>query len=91
MGALARGALWCSVSLRQGANEVELSVEDGGRGITPEANGADARRGLGLMGMRERAQTLNGRFVLTNRPEGGTRIVVTLPVGPHADAARMAG
>ena len=61
------------------------------RGITPEANGADARRGLGLMGMRERAQTLNGRFVLTNRPEGGTRIVVTLPVGPHADAARMAG
>ena len=85
------GALWCSVSLRQGANEVELSVEDGGRGITPEANGADARRGLGLMGMRERAQTLNGRFVLTNRPEGGTRIVVTLPVGPHADAARMAG
>ena len=85
------GALWCSVSLCQGANEVELIVEDGGRGITPESNGADARRGLGLMGMRERAQTLNGRFVLTNRPEGGTRIVVTLPVGPSADTARMAG
>jgi signal transduction histidine kinase len=83
------GAVSCAVSLRRTADSVELTVEDAGRGIT--LSGADARRGLGLMGMRERAQALAGRFVLTNRPEGGTRIVVTLPVGPKPEAARKAG
>jgi signal transduction histidine kinase len=83
------GAVSCSVSLRRNADTVELIVEDAGRGIT--VGGAEARRGLGLMGMRERAQALAGRFVLTNRLEGGTRIVVTLPTGPRPEAARKAG
>ncbi len=83
------GSLSCTVALRRRAGEVELVVEDSGRGITE--NGADARRGLGLMGMRERAQSLSGRFVLKNRPEGGTRIAVTLPVGPKTEPARKAG
>jgi signal transduction histidine kinase len=77
------------VSLQRSADSVELIVEDAGRGIT--VGGAEARRGLGLMGMRERAQALAGRFVLTNRLEGGTRIVVTLPTGPRPEAARKAG
>ena len=83
------GAVSCSVSLHRTAEVVELIVEDAGRGIT--LTGSDARRGLGLMGMRERAQALNGRFILTNRAEGGTRIVVTLPIGPRSEAARKAG
>jgi signal transduction histidine kinase len=85
------GALSCSVSLSRGADSVELIVEDAGRGINLAANATDVRSGLGLMGMRERAQTLAGRFTLTNRPEGGTRIVVTLPVRPGAEPARKAG
>src|SRR5687768_2437574 len=85
------GALSCSVSLSRGADAVELIVEDAGRGINLASNAADVRSGLGLMGMRERAQTLAGRFTLTNRPEGGTRIVVTLPVRPGAEPARKAG
>ena len=85
------GALSCSVSLSRGADAVELIVEDAGRGINLASTATDVRRGLGLMGMRERAQTLAGRFTLTNRPEGGTRIVVTLPVRPGAEPARMAG
>ena len=83
------GAVSCSVSLQRSNDVVELIVEDAGRGIT--VSGAEARRGLGLMGMRERAQALNGRFALSNRPEGGTRIVVTLPIGPRPEAARKAG
>ena len=83
------GAVSCSVSLQRSNDVVELIVEDAGRGIT--VSGAEARRGLGLMGMRERAQALNGRFVLSNRVEGGTRIVVTLPIGPRPEAARKAG
>ena len=83
------GALSCAVSLRRSGDQVQLVVDDSGRGMADAAGGADARRGLGLMGMRERAQSLAGRFTLENRPEGGTRIVVTLPVGNHA--TRKAG
>jgi signal transduction histidine kinase len=77
------------VSLRRIGDQVQLVVEDSGRGMADASGGADARRGLGLMGMRERAQSLAGRFIIENRPEGGTRIVVTLPAGAHA--TRKAG
>ena len=85
------GALTCTVSLRQVDGEVELVVEDSGRGMPPSAAGADARRGLGLMGMRERAQALSGRFTIANRPEGGTRLVVTLPGRAATHASLKAG
>jgi signal transduction histidine kinase len=85
------GALSCTVSLRRIDGEVELVVEDSGRGMVSSVDGADARRGLGLMGMRERAQALAGRFTIANRPEGGTRIVVTLPVRAGAQVSRKAG
>src|SRR5688500_5191505 len=84
------GALSCEVSLRRLADNVELVIEDSGRGMTLTFDSRDARRGLGLMGMRERAQALDGRFVLANRPEGGTRIVVTLPAA-SARSAQKAG
>ena len=85
------GALSCTVSLRQAGSEVELVVEDSGRGMPSSAGGADARRGLGLMGMRERAQALSGRFTIANRPEGGTRVVVTLPIRAAAHVSLKAG
>ena len=85
------GALSCTVSLKRVEGEVELVVEDSGRGMASAADGADARRGLGLMGMRERAQALSGRFTIANRPEGGTRIVVALPARAGARVSRKAG
>jgi signal transduction histidine kinase len=84
------GALTCEVLLRRLADNVELVIVDSGRGMTLTSDARDARRGLGLMGMRERAQALDGRFVLANRPEGGTRIVVTLPAA-SARSAQKAG
>jgi signal transduction histidine kinase len=87
------GAIACSVAVARQGDTVTLVIEDQGRGITGAADRlADARRGLGLIGMRERAQALAGRFSIENRPEGGTRVSVVLPV-PHVDAAaeRMAG
>ena len=83
------GALSCDVSLRRSADEVELIVEDSGRGIV--SDGTDARRGLGLMGMRERAQSLAGRFLIAGRSEGGTRVTVTLPVKGGSQTVRKAG
>jgi signal transduction histidine kinase len=83
------GALSCSVRVTRLADSVTLMIEDTGRGIT---GGADrlvaARRGLGLIGMRERAQALSGRFVIENRAEGGTRITVLLPVPPVEQGAQ---
>ena len=85
------GALSCEVSLRRAGEHVELVIEDSGRGMMLTSDSRDAGRGLGLMGMRERAQALDGRFVLANRSEGGTRIVVTLPVAPSARSTQKAG
>jgi two-component system sensor histidine kinase DegS len=82
------GALTCDVSLRHLGQHVALVIEDSGRGMT---QAADARRGLGLMGMRERAQALDGTFVLDHRREGGTRITVTLPTAHGFRSARKAG
>ena len=83
------GALSCSVSIRRSDDAVSLVIEDTGRGFTGAADRVIAAgRGLGLIGMRERAQALAGRFAIENRPEGGTRITVLLPVPRVVDEAQ---
>jgi len=85
------GALTSEVSLRRTGDHVELVIEDSGRGLTVTLDASDARRGLGLMGMRERAQALDGRFTIGNGPAGGTRITVMLPAAPGMRSTRKAG
>lgn len=55
---------------------VELDIEDNGMGF----QATDVQKGLGLMGMRERAQALNGSFNIETEPGKGTRIRVTIPL-----------
>jgi signal transduction histidine kinase len=75
------GATVCTVALGRRDGRLQLTIEDDGRGIdASRAGGSDARRGLGLIGMRERAQALSGTFVIENRPEGGARVIVRLPL-----------
>jgi signal transduction histidine kinase len=76
------GATACTVSLSAGVATLQLVIEDNGRGLGAAAATHSARRGLGLIGMRERAQALGGTFVISNRAGGGTRIAVTLPSKP---------
>lgn len=91
------GASSCTVALVRRDGFLHLTIEDDGRGIDQRTvRPADAPRGLGLIGMRERAQALAGTFVIENRAEGGTRVVVRLPVitevqGPSAEPQRLAG
>jgi len=74
------GASSCTVSLVRREGLLHLTVEDDGRGVGGAAiRTADAPRGLGVIGMRERAQALSGTFDIENRPEGGTRVTVRLP------------
>ena len=85
------GASSCTVSLVRREGMLFLTIEDDGRGIeTVAARGLDARRHLGLIGMRERAQALAGTFVIENRAEGGTRVLVRLPAPAAAAEAPAA-
>lgn len=63
-------------------------VEDDGRGFeTSEVLGPGAsRKGMGLLGMRERAALLGGAFNIYSRPGGGTRLYVEIPVQAEVKA-----
>jgi signal transduction histidine kinase len=76
------GASSCTVALVQRNDSLHLTIEDDGRGIGIAVvhPPGSPRRGLGLIGMRERAEALDGSFVVENRREGGTRLTVWLPV-----------
>ena len=74
------GATACTVALSAGGGMLRLVIEDNGRGLGPHPRPADTRQGLGLIGMRERAQALGGTFLIENASTGGTRISVTLPL-----------
>ncbi|MEQ8234240.1 MAG: ATP-binding protein, partial [Gammaproteobacteria bacterium] len=62
---------------KAGESTLLLSIADNGVGFTP----ASSRPGLGLRGMRERAQALGGRFLLASGAGQGTRTTVELPLG----------
>ena len=81
------GASACTVSLTHRDGLLHLTIEDDGRGIGIAAllRATDLRRSLGLVGMRERAQALAGTFLIENRGEGGTCVVVELPAPPVAE------
>ena len=58
-----------------------ITVEDDGEGF----DSAGTQSGLGLKGMAERVQALNGQFTIENK-DRGVRICATLP---RADAREM--
>jgi signal transduction histidine kinase len=81
------------VRARRGIQELEVSVEDTGVGLTDEAQQraferfwrGDASRssgsaGLGLAIARGFVEAHGGRIWAENRPEGGARFAFTLPI-----------
>jgi two-component system, OmpR family, sensor histidine kinase MtrB len=87
------GATGVDVELLQGADEVIIAVADRGPGVPPDRLAriferfykADPSRrsgssGLGLAIAAEHAQLLGGRLTAANRPDGGLRIELRLPV-----------
>jgi signal transduction histidine kinase len=61
--------------------DVRLTVEDDGRGVDLSRAAPRREGGMGLLGMRERAELLGGRLRLTAREGGGTRVEAVIPVG----------
>ncbi|HMF18168.1 MAG TPA: sensor histidine kinase, partial [Gemmataceae bacterium] len=65
------------VNLTVDGQKLDLTVRDPGVGFSPEL--LDGKR-LGLLGMRERAELLDGTFSLKSEPQQGTEIRVTIPL-----------
>jgi signal transduction histidine kinase len=74
------------VVVRYERNTLDVRVADDGIGIDPSR-----ARGVGLLGIEERARELGGTFELRSRQPNGTEIHVTLPVLEEDDLARAAG
>ena len=65
------------VSLTQTTELVELTIVDRGRGFDPEAG--EARRGLGLLSIEERARLVGGTLKITSSRGRGTTLYVRVP------------
>jgi PAS domain S-box-containing protein len=74
-----------SIELRVDDQELTLTVRDDGDGISQEE--LQDPRSLGLLGMRERSESLGGSLTIEGTPEGGTLLVARVPLkNPQAIA-----
>ncbi len=69
------------VSLHTEPHDVVVLVQDDGIGFKQNA---PMRGGLGLLGIRERVEALQGNFFIASRVNGGTTIQVELPIAVPA-------
>lgn len=69
------------VELRFTDDSVRLEVNDDGGGFVLPRNSSDLSRlgKLGILGMRERAELIGGKFQLESAPGEGSRLVVEVP------------
>ena len=63
------------LSVDRGAGMLEVEITDDGVGMPK-----DRISGVGLSSMRERAEELGGTLVVEPGPEGGTRVLASLPL-----------
>jgi signal transduction histidine kinase len=66
------------VRLRFEPEALELEIEDHGKGIDTES----PRRGLGIVGMRERAALVGGTLAFLRPADGGTLVRLTVSLAP---------
>jgi signal transduction histidine kinase len=75
------GVTHCQMHIALSADQIELRVQDDGKGFIADDN---ARvRGLGLISMAERARLADGRLDIWSRPGAGTRVSAVIPRQPH--------
>jgi two-component system sensor histidine kinase DegS len=61
-----------------GADSLQVTIEDDGLGFDPEAALHTPGEHLGLIGMRERAESLSADLAVNSTPGRGTRIGLNL-------------
>ncbi|HEX2952650.1 MAG TPA: ATP-binding protein [Bacillota bacterium] len=67
------------VRLRLEGSTAVLKIEDDGEGFVESELENSNGRGVGLLGMRERIEALNGTLSIESRPGRGTILVVRIP------------
>lgn len=67
-----------AISGRQDRSSVLIEVRDDGRGFTPES--VDGKSHYGLVGMRERAESIGADFQITSQTGSGTVVSLRLPI-----------
>jgi PAS domain S-box-containing protein len=65
------------ISIARKGSQIELCVEDDGRGLT--SSDLEKKGSFGLVGIRERVYMLQGRVDFQGEPGRGTRILANLP------------
>jgi signal transduction histidine kinase len=63
---------------------VQLTIQDDGVGFDPTTA---SERGLGLIGIQERARELDGKVTIVSQPQKGTILKVEVPIGRGVAAA----
>lgn len=82
------GARTVRVRVSQRARSLTAEVEDDGRGFQlNQQRMPSERRGLGLLGMRERATIAGGVLVIDSAPGRGTTISLRIPLVPAPNEA----
>lgn len=66
------------VSLDIDSDSVLMNIEDNGLGFDTELT--KTKKSFGILGMKERVASLNGRFDLSSVPGNGTRISIHIPI-----------
>jgi signal transduction histidine kinase len=74
------GASRVTVHIEYKWRTLRLEIQDNGRGIDPAASEPEMGH-FGLLGMRERAAQLQGKFSIRRIQDGGTAVLVLVPSG----------
>ncbi|WP_347159488.1 sensor histidine kinase [Pontibacter chitinilyticus] len=81
------GATMARLAVHRQGEEVELWLEDNGRGISPAVFADGTSRGFGLLGIEERLKILAGTITYHAGVPRGTRIHILIPIPvAHAKA-----
>lgn len=75
------GASHATVNVAERDGRIEMVVADNGRGFNLNEVTTHREGGMGLLGIRERAELLGGTLMIRSTPGDGTRLEVAIPIG----------
>jgi signal transduction histidine kinase len=73
------------ISIKNDRKDFIMNIEDDGQGFdtTTAFDSKRTGRGLGILGMKERAAQVNGRLQVCSAPGHGTIVLCTIPLSPE--------
>jgi signal transduction histidine kinase len=82
-------ATWAHIELQYRPQLIQVTISDNGRGFVTSEHmimpDHQSQRGLGLLGMRERATLIDAQLSITSRVGQGCKVNLTLPLDKEKD------